>query len=385
MGKVLFEITEEQLDTGLRGFPVGTCSTSTVDPEKGLFYCGLPIKELVNASCESVIYLLLHGKFPNEQQLISFVHELRQRSHISEETISHVHALPKKAHSMDLFISALMILKTFEGKQNYQEDTLNLIAKLPALVALIINHSEGYTKPLEQTQLSYMENFTAMLAIPQKNPQLLAEGLRLFNILHYDHGGGNLSTFVGKAVASGLQDLYGSIAAGMSALAGPRHGLANQLALYFVEEMIRSLHNKLEEESIKEYLKKKIEKKELIYGFGHAVLRTEDARAAVQYDFIKKHFPNHLLTQAVILLRKVGPDILKTHLNMGSPYPNVDAVSGSLLKMIDFDYPQHFTLLFGLSRSVGIAVQILLERTVARGGKGTPIVRPKYLYRPREV
>lgn len=384
MKKVLFEITEENLDTGLRGIPVGTCVTSTVDPEKGLFYCGIPIAELVEASCESVIYLLLNGKLPNEKQLASFVDQLHKRSALAPQSISYIQALPKKGHSMDIFLASLMIVKTFEGKQDYVEDCINLIAKLPTLVALVINHLEGVKHPVTPNAgLSYMQNFSAMLGIPKKDPQLLSEVFRLFNILHYDHGGGNLSTFVGKAVASGLQDLYGSIAAGMSALAGPRHGLANQLALQFVEEMIQALGSSMQEKSVEEYLKKKIAKKELIYGFGHAVLRTEDARATVQYAFAQKHFPNHPLTQAVLYLRKVGPGVLKSLLNIASPYPNVDAVSGSLLTMANFVYPQHYTLLFGLSRGVGIAAQILYERTIAREGKGTPIVRPKYLYRPR--
>lgn len=383
MKNVLFEITEENLDTGLRGIPVGTCVTSTVDPEKGLFYCGIPIAELVDLSCERVIYLLLYGRFPTEEELDSFVQKLCQRSTLSKKTISHIQALAKESHSMDLFVAALMIVKTFEGKKDYGEDCLHLIAKLPALVALIINHLEGYTQPLiYDPKLSYMQNFSAMLGIP-KTP-LLADAFRLFNILHYDHGGGNLSTFVAKAVASGLQDLYGSIAAGMSALAGPRHGLANQLSLQFVEEMVQSLGPKINEQSVEEYLNKKLANKELIYGFGHAVLRTEDARATVQYAFVQKHFPAHPLTEAVLLLRKVGPKVLK-QVNIASPYPNVDAVSGSLLTMVGFPYPQHYTLLFGLSRSVGIAAQILDERTRARNGKGTPIVRPKYLYRPRNL
>lgn len=56
------------------------------------------------------------------------------------------------------------------------------------------------------------------------------------------------------------------------------------------------------------------------------------------------------------------------------------AISGTLLVVAGFDYPGYFTVLFGLSRAVGISRQIVYERLEARGGKGTPIVRPKYLY-----
>ena len=86
-----------------------------------------------------------------------------------------------------------------------------------------------HTKP-SNPELGYMENFTQMLNVPNADLEQLIRAFKLFNILHYDHGGGNLSAFVGKAVASGLEDMYGSIAAAMCALAGPRHGKAIKIA-----------------------------------------------------------------------------------------------------------------------------------------------------------
>jgi citrate synthase len=83
------------------------------------------------------------------------------------------------------------------------------------------------------------------------------------------------------------------------------------------------------------------------------------------------------------LLRQVGPDVLKNHSNTADPHPNVDAISGTVLAAAGFNYPDFFTVLFGLSRIVGIAIQIVYERCEAKGGKGTPIVRPKYLYKER--
>ena len=84
-----------------------------------------------------------------------------------------------------------------------------------------------------------------------------------------------------------------------------------------------------------------------------------------------------------MLLREVAPKVLGENPKISDPYANVDAISGILLTAAGFPYKEYFTLLFGLSRVVGIAIQIVYERCEARGGKGTPIIRPKYIYKPR--
>ena len=83
------------------------------------------------------------------------------------------------------------------------------------------------------------------------------------------------------------------------------------------------------------------------------------------------------------LLRSEGSKVRAENPKISDPHPNVDAISGTMLIAAGFAYPEYYTILFGLSRSVGIAIQIVYERLEARGGKGTPIVRPKYLYKPR--
>ncbi len=104
---------------------------------------------------------------------------------------------------MKLFSCALLIVGMIEGMGNYREDCLNLIAKVPEIAATVINHHAGWPlgKP-SNPELGYIENFTQMLNVPNGNPAALNDAFKLFNVLHYDHGGGNLSTFVGKAVAS---------------------------------------------------------------------------------------------------------------------------------------------------------------------------------------
>jgi len=227
-----------------------------------------------------------------------------------------------------------------------------------------------------------MEAFTEMLNVPEKSENL-KEAFKFFNVLHFDHGGGNLSAFTGKAVASGLDSLMGSLSAAMCGLAGPRHGSANQVTLEFVKKVYDEVGQSATVETVEEYIRRRLERKELIYGFGHAVLRVEDPRATVLYDFIKSHYPEDPLAKIALFLREAGPKVLKENPKISNPYPNVDAISGTMLTAAGFAYPEYYTVLFGLSRCVGIAIQIVYERLDARGGKGTPIVRPKYLYKDR--
>ncbi len=382
--KILFEITEDHLETGMRGFPVGYCVTSTVDPKKGLFYINNPIDTLANWEPEEVIYLLFHGKEGTDKQVEDFKKDLDRRSTCSEETLDAITKLPRKGHPMALFSAALLILGMEELKNDYREDCLNLIAKLPQLTATVINYHAGWGKtPPSRPELGYMENFSHMLQVPNKS-DALTHVLKLFNILHYDHGGGNLSAFVGKAVASGLADLYGSISSAMNALAGPRHGRANQECLHFVERMISLCGEEATEAQVEQAIRDLLERKELIYGFGHAVLRVEDPRATVQYDLAKKLYPTHPLVKMAFLIRTAGTKVLKENPKVACPYPNVDAISGTLLTAAGFPYPDYYTVLFGLSRAVGIAIQIIYERNEARSGKGTPIIRPKYLFKKRK-
>lgn len=379
MTKILFEITDDQLETGLRGFPVGYCITSRVDPYKGLFYREIPIKELALWDPEQAIYWLMEGKKDEK----GFRQELKKRAKLHPEVKKYICNLPREAHPMKLLVAALTILGVFECEGKYPEDCMNVIAKIPEVVATVINYHAGWGEtPASKPELGYMENFTHMLNLPNEcDRDLLTKVFRIFNILHYDHGGGNLSVFVGKAVASSLEDAYGSLAASMCALAGPRHGKANQDCLAFVQEVMDKVGEDATGDDVERFIRNRLANKELVFGFGHAVLRVEDPRATIFYDLAKEHFPEHPLVKIALLLRDRGSKVLKENEKVQDPYPNVDAISGTLLSAAGFDFPEYFTVLFGLARVVGIARQIVYERCEARDGKGTPIVRPKYIYK----
>jgi citrate synthase len=382
MSEILFEVTKDNLETGLRGYPVGYCTTSTVDPVKGLFYAGHPVSEIDHWEPEQVIYLLYYGRVGTPEEVTAFSQDLQSRAHCSKELIEAIEKLPKTSHPMKVFSCALLLASGFEGKNDYNEDCLNLIAKVPEIAATVINYHAGWGKGKpSQPKLGYIENFTHMLNVPNGNSDELARAFKFFNVLHYDHGGGNLSAFVGKAVASGLEDLYGAMSAAMCALAGPRHGKANQDCLTFVYQLIEEMGDHVTEEELEKMIRQHLDKGELIFGFGHAVLRVEDPRATLLYKIANEYYPTHSLVKMAQLLRKVGSKVLKDNPKISDPYPNVDAISGILLTAAGFPYPDYYTVLFGMARVVGIGRQIVYERKEAREGKGTPIVRPKYYFK----
>lgn len=379
--EVLFTVTRDNLETGLRGYPVGYCTTSSVHPTEGLFYRGKPIVELAHKEPEEVIYLLHYGKEPTAEEMATFKSELASRGHLSTKVIDAIQKLPREGQAMKLFASALLLAGMLECEQDYEKDCLNLIARIPELVACVINHHAGWKgEHVSRPELGYIENFVSMLHVPNKRHDELVRVMKLFNILHYDHGGGNLSTFVGKAVASGLEDMYGCMASAICALSGPRHGKANQDCLEFVEEILKEVGDSAQVSQIEGLLRGKLAKNELVFGFGHAVLRVEDPRATIFYDIAKQHYAQDPMVKIALFLREAGSKVLGENPKISNPFPNVDAISGVVLTAAGFGYADYMAVLFGMSRAVGIARQIVYERLEARGGKGTPIIRPKYLY-----
>jgi citrate synthase len=371
---VLFTITEAHLNTGLRGFPVGTVRTSKVNPEEGVSYVGYPVADLAQLDPEAVIYLLFNKELPDAEQLVAFKANLASRASVDESVFNMLAHLPKSGHPMEWLINGLTLLGMTGKTGDYYEDGLNLISRVPALIAAIYRIRSGWGDPIPgKPELGLIENFVHMLGVPGGDAERLTRQLRVFYVLHMDHGGGNLSTFTGKAVASGRADVYASMAAAMAGLSGPRHGMANQECLAFVKEVGTADHAELEK-----IIRGKVERRDLIYGFGHAVLRAEDPRAAIQYALGSELYPEDPLFKIALALRTVAVKVLKENPRISNPYPNVDAVSGTLLNAAGLTDDNYYTTLFGLSRIAGIAAQIVDEQLNFRDGKGVAIYRCSY-------
>lgn len=380
----LYTITEADLDSGLRGVPVGTCRTSYVDPIEGVHYVGYPVGDLANLEEEDVIYLLMHKRLPTGEESDAFRAELAHRAEeIPTGALRVLESLtPGSGHPMDWLAIGIMALGAADTNTrrpgSSRADAMNLIARMPELMARLFLLRGGKPEKLKprKPELGLVENFVHMLGVEGDEAKRMERMLRFFFILHMDHGGGNLSTFSGKAVASGRASIYASIASAMNALSGPLHGRANQACLEFVQRIGTS-----DPDEIEAFVRSELAARRPIYGFGHGVLRAEDPRARLLIELGEEICPDDENFRTVTALREVVPPILKEIPKISNPYPNVDLASGSLLHSVGFRKPDYYTTFFGWARVAGICAQILDERS-AREGRGTPIYRPKYI--PRE-
>ena len=380
--EVLCEVTENHLNTGLRGIPVGTCRTSFVTPDEGVHYCGYPIRELVDISPEDVIYLLFNKELPNAEQSAKFRANLAARAQLPDGVENVLSSLPKNGHPMDWLSVGIHTLGMYETTGDWLEDALNLIARMPRLMGLIFRYREGRETdiPGDDVSQTLVDRFVNTLDLENVDKRKMARVVSTYLVLHMDHGGGNLSTFTGKSIASGKATIYSAIAGAMNALSGPLHGRANQSCLEFVLKVGTS-----DEDEVEKFVRNELAEGRPVFGFGHAVLSVEDPRATAQFELGNKICPDDENFKIISALRNVAPRVLSENKRIRNPNANVDIASGALLYHVGLKDPTYYTTFFGWARVAGIGAQIVDERVVMRSGRGVPIYRPKYFPEGQEL
>lgn len=378
----MFTVHTSHLNTGLRGVPVGTCRTSFVTPTEGVHYCGYPIAELAHHPPEDIVYLLFNKELPTAEQSAAFKANLAGRGHVPETLAAVFHTLPRDGHPMDWLSVGIHTLGMMNTTGDWKEDALNLIARMPRMMGLLfrIREGRGDDIPDDDLTLNMVQRFVRTLEMEGVDDELMEQILSTYLVLHMDHGGGNLSTFTGKAIASGHATVYASMAGAMNALSGPLHGRANQSCLEFVLRIGTS-----DPDEVEAFVRNELAERRPVFGFGHAVLRAEDPRATVQFALGERLCPDDENFKIIRTLRKVAPRVLGENKKISNPNANVDIASGALLHHVGFRDPTYYTTFFGWARVSGIGAQIIDERSVMRGGKGTPIYRPKYIAEDQDL
>ena len=325
---------------------------------------------------EDIVYLLFHKELPTDEQSSAFRQDLANRAAIPGDLESVLKTLPKFGHPMDWLSIGIHTLGMLETTEDWKEDALNLVARMPRLMGLIFRIREGRENdiPADDTSMNLVDRFVHALDFEGVDKAKMKRVISTYLVLHMDHGGGNLSTFSGKAIASGKATVYSSMAGAMNALSGPLHGRANQSCLEFVLKVGTS-----DPTEVEAFVRAELEAKRPIFGFGHAVLRAEDPRATAQFELGSEICPDDENFKIVTTLREVAPRVLAENPKISNPNANVDIASGALLHHIGFTDPTYYTTFFGWARVAGIGAQIVDERAVLRNGKGTPIYRPKYI------
>ncbi len=183
-----------------------------------------------------------------------------------------------------------------------------------------------------------------------------------------------MSAHATHLVGSALSDPYLSFTAGMTGLAGPLHGLANQEVLKWLGGVATELGPTPTKEQLTEFVWATLKSGKVVPGYGHAVLRKTDPRYTAQRAFAARHMPEDGLFKLVSMLYEVVPEVLKQTGKVKNPWPNVDAHSGVLLQHYGINEAEFYTVLFGVSRALGVLSQGVWSRAL-----GLPIERPKSL------
>jgi citrate synthase len=393
--KKIGEVTLAQIYSGMRGMTGLVTETSLLDPQEGIRFRGYSIPEIQQKlpkapGCteplpEGLFYLMLLGELPDEKDVHELTANWQRRSHVPNYVFDAIEAMPMATHPMTQFVIAIMALQTesvftkkyAEGinKKDYWEytfdDCMNLIARLPRVAAYIYRRKYKNGDHIQPNGLlDWAGNFAHMLGYKDET---FHELMRLYMTIHADHEGGNVSAHTTHLVGSALSDPYLSFAAGMNGLAGPLHGLANQEVIKWILELREELDTDLpSKEQIIAYVKKTLNEGKVVPGYGHAVLRKTDPRFTAQMEFGKKHLPDDPLVKTVWNIYEAVPPVLQSLGKIKNPWPNVDAHSGALLVhygMVEYEF---YTVLFGVSRSLGVLASLCWDRAL-----GYSLERPK--------
>jgi citrate synthase len=393
--KKVGDVTLAQVYQGMRGITGLVTETSLLDSNEGIRFRGYSIPELREKLShaeggseplpEGLFYLMLVGEIPTHEDVEHISATWARRSHVPNYVFDVIEAFPVSAHPMTQFTAAIMALQTeskfakaySEGisKKTYwdytYEDTMTLIARLPRIAAYIYRRKYKNGEHIQPDgMLDWSANFAHMLGYEEES---FKELMRLYLTIHADHEGGNVSAHATHLVGSALSDPYLSFAAGMTGLAGPLHGLANQEVIRWIEELQKEIGtDKPTKEQIAAYIKKTLEDGKVVPGYGHAVLRKTDPRFTAQMEFAKKHCPDDPTIQTVWNVYEVAPPILEGTGKIKNPWPNVDAHSGALLKHYGLVEEEFYTVLFGVSRALGVLASLCWDRAL-----GFPLERPK--------
>lgn len=389
------EITLSQLYQGMRGMTGLVTETSLLDAEVGIRFRGYSIPELreklpkadggIEPLPEGLFHLMLLGELPTKEDVDHVSATWGRRSHVPNYVFDVIEALPASTHPMTQFSVGVMALqkesvfakayaKGINKKDHWDyvyEDTMNLIARLPRVAAYIYRRKyKGGDHIQPDGMLDWAGNFAHMLGFEDKGFYAL---MRLYMTIHADHEGGNVSAHTTHLVGSALSDPYLAFAAGLNGLAGPLHGLANQEVIRWIEEMQQELDTQSpDKDQIAGYIRKTLSEGKVVPGYGHAVLRKTDPRFTAQMEFGKTHCPDDPLVQTVWNIYEVAPEILESTGKIKNPWPNVDAHSGALLKHYGLVEEEFYTVLFGVSRALGVLASLCWDRAL-----GLPLERPK--------
>ena len=368
--------------------------------EGKLYYHGIDIEDIVHGfmkekrfGYEEVVYLLLFGKLPEQEELKRFNQLLGEYRELPAYFVRDIVMKAPSKDMMNTLARSVLTLYAYDDKAdnitipNVLRQSLRLIALFPLLAVYgyhaYQHYHEGKSLIIHQPVPEYTtaQNFLHMLRPDGKFTDLEAKVLDIALVLHAEHGGGNNSTFTNHVVTSSGTDTYSAVAASLGSLKGPKHGGANVKVSRMFEDLKKTVKDWTDEEEIKAYLrallrKQVFDKAGLIYGMGHAVYSISDPRANLFKSFVlelsnaKGRMEEFNLYSMV---ERLAPEVIGEERQMYKGISaNIDFYSGFVYSMLDLPL-ELYTPLFAIARIAGWSAHRMEELI-----NSSRIIRPAY-------
>lgn len=336
---------------GLRD--VVALASSITSIENGvLCYRGINIDELAeNATFEEVIYLLWHGKLPKRAELDTLRTSIAANADLPQGLIEVMRTLPRRTTPMEGLRTAMSALATFDAESEDMSEGANarkairIQGQIASIVAAYDRLRNDRAPIPPKPELSLAANFLYMLRGTMPDP-LSVRALDKAFILHADHEL-NASTFAARVAAATLTDLHSAVVAAICALKGPLHGGANEQVMKMLNEIGHPDH-------VDAYIRNRLQTKEKVMGFGHAVYKGGDPRAKHLREMSRqlgKLTNQEQWYKMSVMIEEIvtGAKGLK---------PNVDFYSASVYHYLNIA-SDLFTPIFAISRTSGWVAHVL--------------------------
>ena len=345
-----------------------------------LYYRGISLESIVESHRKNgtfgfteVVFLLLTGKLPTQKQLEEFEAMLAQFRALPQGFVEDMILRSPSRDVMNKLSRSVLSLYSYDDRpddlsaENLLRQSIELVARFPTIVAHAhaakrhyFDHDSLYIHNADPS-LNFAEDFLRMLRKDNSFTSEEAHLLDLLLMIHAEHGGGNNSTYVCRAISSTGTDTYSAIAGAVGSLKGPLHGGANAKVMEMFRNIQDHLQDPEDEDELSWYLTKILRGQAndgsgKIYGLGHAVYTESDPRCELlkKYSMEVAEKSGHRdELELMMRIEKCGKPLIMRMKHLDLPIcANVDMYSGLIYNFLNI--PQElFTPLFAIARISG--------------------------------